>query len=73
MPGFGGMFFDDNGDFNIYLMEDVQALSAEAIEVIGLPEPRWLSRVFWGRIFSLRDEPNVPIRAKRPCRRNCLV
>ena len=32
MPGFGGMFFDENGDFHIYLTEDIQALSAEAIE-----------------------------------------
>jgi hypothetical protein len=32
LPGFGGMFFDDNGDLNIYLAEDVQNLSAASRE-----------------------------------------
>ena len=29
MPDFGGMFFDDNMDLNVYLVEDVQRLSGQ--------------------------------------------
>lgn len=32
VPGFGGMYFDENGDLNIYLTEDVRTLAPEAAE-----------------------------------------
>jgi hypothetical protein len=32
VPGFGGMYFDDNGNLNVYLVEDVRALAPEAAE-----------------------------------------
>ena len=46
MPGFGGMFFDDNGDLNVYVTEDVQTLSVTAREAQAAQAMKTISSVF---------------------------
>ena len=52
LPGFGGMFFDDNGDLNVYLQDAGEGLSAQALETQRVAVADALTDVFGENLLS---------------------
>ena len=52
LPGFGGMYFDDNGDLNVYLVEDVSGLRGEKLKVRQSQVEQVLTDVFGKELLS---------------------
>lgn len=52
LPGFGGMYFDDNGDLNVYLVEDVAGLRGEKLKARHDQVQKVLSDVFGRELLS---------------------
>ena len=54
-PGFGGMFFDDNGELNVYLLEGEQGLSPELAKAQQSRITENLVAVFGKNFFPQRE------------------
>ncbi|MBC8646354.1 MAG: hypothetical protein H7X85_04275, partial [Thermoanaerobaculia bacterium] len=52
VPGFGGMYFDDNGNLNVFLVEDAAALAPEAAEARKAQLEKALLQVYGGEFLS---------------------
>jgi hypothetical protein len=52
LPGFGGLYFDDNGDLNVYLVEDVAALRGEKLKARQNQVQQVLTDVFGKELLS---------------------
>ncbi len=52
MPGFGGMFFDDNGDLNVYLVDAKEGLNPQALAVQKVQVESAITSVFGSELLS---------------------
>ena len=52
LPGFGGMYLDDNGDLNVYLVENVAGLSGEKLKARQNQVQQVLTEVFGKELLS---------------------
>lgn len=57
IAGFGGMYFDEDGNLNVYLVEDIQRLNAEAVKTKQAQIRTTLEDIFGKEFLSRRSGP----------------
>lgn len=61
VPGFGGVFFDDNGDLNVYMLQPDEALSPQERQVRGTRIETALAAVFGPALLADGRSPRIRI------------
>lgn len=73
IPGFGGMYFDDDGNLNVYLLEKVQRLSSEDVKARRVQIEEVLVDVFGKECLAQRGVPRSEQEEKQKLKQRPVI